>query len=199
MSEKSLEKSRDIVLPGDVVGVIEEFYSGENVFERDGSLISTVAGLKTVDMEGRVVSVKPLKDPRRLSPGVFVYALVLYTRVDIAMTRILGTDLVNIYQDTISGILHISQIPSETRLRSVDDVVRPGDIIYAKIVSRTQPYFISMRSQRASIVVSLCPVCGSIMGRLRERLVCPVCGFEEERRPLTSYLYRLSELRPRGR
>jgi len=199
MREEIDQEIRKIVSPGDILGVVEEFFAGENVYERNGFLISSVAGIEHVDLRDRIVSVTPFRELRKFVPGAFVYVLVTGTRGDIATARVLGFDLVNIYRNNIFGILHVSHIPSERRLRSVDEMIRVGDILYVKIVSRTQPFFLSLRSPKASITVSLCPRCGSIMGRLKEKLVCPSCGYSEERKPITHYLYKYSELRGRQR
>ncbi|MEZ0290755.1 MAG: exosome complex RNA-binding protein Csl4 [Sulfolobales archaeon] len=195
MSNEEYTEKRDLVTPGSVIGVIEEFLPGEFVYERDGYLISSIVGNLSIDMNSRVALIKPFKEIKRLSPGVFVYALVTHTRGEIAMTRILGFDLVEIFKNPLVGVLHVSQIPSDVKTRFIDDLVRVGEIIYAKILSKTQPYFLSMRSQKASIVVGLCPRCGSFLGRAKERLICPRCGYSEIRKPITNYLYRLTELK----
>ncbi|MGC9148417.1 MAG: exosome complex RNA-binding protein Csl4 [Sulfolobales archaeon] len=184
-----------IVTPGSVVGVVEEFIAGDNIIERNGLLYSTIVGLLEVDMRDRIASVKPIKKIKKLQPGDFVYALVTQTRGELAMARIIGKELINLLPNNTTGLLHISQIPSKTRSVSIDEFVRVGDILYAKIISRSAPYLLSMRSQNASIVVAICPKCGSFMGRLKENLVCPLCGFTEVRSPITKYLYKLSELK----
>ncbi len=194
-SEKNSDVRGVIVTPGSVVGVIEEFLAGDNIIERNGLLYSTVVGLLEINMRERIASAKPIKKIKILSPGEFVYALVTQTRGDLAMTRIIGRELTNLLPNNTTGLLHISQIPTKTRRSGIEELVRVGDVIYAKVISRSPPYFLSMRSQNASIVVSLCPRCGSFMGRLKETLVCPRCGFSETRSLITRYLYKLSELK----
>ncbi|MEM0457917.1 MAG: exosome complex RNA-binding protein Csl4, partial [Sulfolobales archaeon] len=133
MEENIIRK--DLVAPGSVIGVIEEFMPGENIYERDGYLISSIVGSLIIDMKSRIAYVKPSKEIKRITQGSFVYAIVTSTRGEIAMSRILGFSLVNPIRNNLTGILHVSQIPSEIKTRFIEDLIRVGDVIYAKIIS----------------------------------------------------------------
>ena len=49
--EKKRVKDGDIVLPGDYLGVIEEFLPGEGIIEEDGELYAARAGRVRINSE----------------------------------------------------------------------------------------------------------------------------------------------------
>ena len=55
-------KNGDLVLPGDYLGVIEEFMPGEGVREENGELYATRAGRVRINPEKMEISVEPVTD-----------------------------------------------------------------------------------------------------------------------------------------
>ena len=58
--KESERKSGLFVVPGDHLGVIEEFTSGSGTYVEDGTIHSKVTGCTLLDMLNRQVSVYPL-------------------------------------------------------------------------------------------------------------------------------------------
>lgn len=62
MDEKKTVKNGDLVLPGDYLGVIEEFLPGDGVREENGELYATRAGKVRIDSDKMEISVEPVTD-----------------------------------------------------------------------------------------------------------------------------------------
>ena len=70
-------KSGDFVLPGDALGVTEEFVPSEWTYEEEGKIRSLVAGKVSVDNKNKKISIIPKTDsPAMLSNGVVVVGQV---------------------------------------------------------------------------------------------------------------------------
>lgn len=177
------------VLPGTLLGVIEEFFPGANAYEIDGKIFSSVVGIPRLDMIRRIVWIEPRSRVQAPSQGSMVYAFVTSVREEIALLRVVAQDLRNPYKQGFGGILHISQARLDPSERSLQDIVRFGDLVYARVLSKSNPYILSLRAPKAGVVLSLCPKCVSYMKPKGGKLVCPRCGFEEGRRISQLYIH----------
>ncbi len=176
------------VLPGTLLGVIEEYFPGANVYEVDGRIFSSVVGIPRFDMIRRVVWIEPRSKIQAPAQGSMVYAFTVNVRDEIALLRIIAQDLRSPYKHGFGGILHISQARHDPSERSLQDIVRLGDLVYAKVLSKSNPYILSLKAPKAGVVLSLCPKCVLYMRPRGGRLVCPRCGFEEGRRVSQLYI-----------
>ncbi len=176
------------VFPGTLLGVIEEYIPGTNTYEIDGKIFSSVVGVPRLDMVRRVVWVEPGSRVQVPAQGSMVYAFAVNVRDEIAMLRIIAQDLKSPYKHAFGGILHISQARLAPSERSLQDIVRLGDLVYAKILSKSNPYILSLKAPKAGVVLSLCPKCVSYLRLRGGKLVCPRCGFEESRRVSQLYI-----------
>ena len=62
MTLKSEQRSGTLVLPGERLGVIEEFIPDSGTYVKDGVIYSKIIGRALMDMLNRRVSVYPLKE-----------------------------------------------------------------------------------------------------------------------------------------
>jgi len=170
------------VLPGTFLGVIEEYSPGSNVYELDGRLYSSVVGVPKLDVVRRIVWVEPRSRLQVPAPGSMVYAYAFHVRDEAALMRIVAVDLKKPFKHGFAGILHISQARQDPSERSMSDIIRVGDLVYARVLSRNNPYILSLRAPRAGVVLTMCPKCAGYMRARGGRLQCPRCGFEEARR-----------------
>ncbi len=86
----SLYKSRP-VMPGDVLGVVEEFEPGPWTYvDNEGRIRAATAGVVEYDMRLRIVKVKPSRIPRMPRVGSNVIALVTQVRQDVVFVDLLG-------------------------------------------------------------------------------------------------------------
>jgi len=188
MSSKSLDrKSGQFVLPGERLGVIEEFIADAGTYVRDGVIYSMVVGRALLDFPNKRVSVyrlvREVTVPKIGSIVVGQVANVQKQNAFVHMYEIDKTQLSGFF----SGILHISDV----QLRYVDSmfsVCKPGDIIRAKVISgKNGTYHLSTKDRNLGVVYAFCSQCGYMLELTRQRMRCPRCGKIEKRKTALDY------------
>ena len=181
----------EVLVPGEILGVIEEFIPCENVYVVNGFIKSLVLGMPLYNIKEHVVSVKPLKDNKPLVPRLndVVYSQVVRIRENVAFTSIFEIEGRGCLQVPFTGILHVSQV-STSYVKTIYDAVRIGDVVRARIVSRKGPPFhISTRGKDMGVVYALCPICVKPLKKRGVHLSCPSCRRVSKRK--ISELYAL--------
>ena len=68
-------ESGDLVMPGDFLGIVEQYLPGEGTFDDNGTIKSSIFGNVNLDLKNKQVSVSPLTgSPVILEKGDMVYA-----------------------------------------------------------------------------------------------------------------------------
>jgi len=184
-----------LVLPGDLLAVIEEYLPGEGtyVFEEAGEIRAAITGYPFIDMKTRKLNVKPAgRTPRIPRRGSIIHGYVsMVPREDLALVRMVGDERMRRLSGSFTGVLHISQA-SEKYVNSIYQVVRLGDLIRAHVLSSKPPYILSIKLPQFGVVVAFCSQCGAILEKRpgSHLLVCPRCGNKEARKVSTYYMYR---------
>ena len=180
-------KDGQIVLPGERLGVIEEFIPDSGTFVDNGIIYSRVVGLATVDMASRRVSVRPVVRTVRVPKiGSVVLGQVMTAQNENATVRIFkigNEDLSGVF----SGVLHIS----DCQMRYVDsmfDVCKPGDILRASVISeKNRVYHLSTKEKDLGVVYGFCSNCGFELELKRHMMHCARCGNMERRKTALDY------------
>lgn len=188
MSSKSSEqKSGLLVVPGERLGVIEEFIPDAGTYVKDGVIYSKVIGRTAIDFVHKRVSVFQLVHGARVpNTGSTVLGQVSNAQTDTAGVRIfeIGNEEVN---GVFTGILHVSDV----QMRYVDsmfDVCKAGDIIRAKVISeKNRTYHLSTKDKNLGVVYGFCSNCGNILEPKRQGMHCPRCGRIERRKISADY------------
>jgi len=192
MEDKKSAKNGQLVLPGDYLGVIEEFMPGEGVREENGELYATRAGKVRIDPEKMEISVEPATDtPPLPKVGDVVLARVIEVRPQAVIVQLLQIEGREndreIATSKLAGI-HISQIKEGF----VEDITREfkiGDIVRARVIANEKsPIQLSTKEPDLGVVYALCSRCRTPLIRRGDRLICPRCGNVETRK--LSPLYR---------
>ncbi|MEM2075449.1 MAG: exosome complex RNA-binding protein Csl4 [Zestosphaera sp.] len=179
--------SRLKVVPGDEICVVEEFLPGDGAYEDNGRVKATVTGYPSINLDLRVVEVKPLSGKTRLpSPGNLIYGFVFSVRDEYALVRIYSDVKCFKYLTTLTGILHASQA-SDKYVKSVYSAVKPGDVIKAKVLSEAPPYHLTIKEHQLGVVTAYCSVCGAKLIKQGNTLACPSCGSTEGRKTSLEY------------
>lgn len=176
-------KQGDLTLPGDVLGVIEEFTPGEGCYELKGEIRAAIIGKVFYDMINRKSNIIPEKKglAYKLKKAKYVYGLVSSIKEDYAVVEVSGIEE-RFVSPSVTGYLHVSQI-SHKHVKSLRDAVRPSDVIKARLVSTTYPLQLSLRGKDLGVIVASCSICGTVMLKVDdEHLKCPNCGNVETRR-----------------
>ncbi len=183
-------KDGEPVLPGTPLCVEEEYAPGKNTVSINGVVYATVTGRVRYDRTDRVVHVVPAKKLKLIPEvGSTVYGQVSGISEDIAFVKIIAFNSKRVDPSRpYTGILHVSQA-SQKFIPSIEDAVRAGDIIRAKVIAQTTPYQLSTKTADLGVVVAYCSVCGALMVKKSdETLKCPVCGNVEKRKVSIYYM-----------
>jgi exosome complex component CSL4 len=188
MSLKPLEqKSGHLVLPGERLGVIEEFIPDSGTYVKDGIIYSKIVGRSLLDLLNKRVSVYPLINGA-VVPKV---STTVIGQVGNAQSDNVLVKIFKIGQKKLSGnfggILHISDV-SDRYVTSMNDVCKPGDIIKAKVISeKNRIYHLTTNDKGLGILYAFCSRCGTLLEPQRYELKCPKCGNIENRKMSSDY------------
>ncbi len=174
--------SEELVVPGDRIGVAEEFLPGPGTYELDYQIRASAVGRVVRDVIGKVVSVRPLKVPAMPRSDSTVLATISEIREDFAIARIFAVDG-DPLPYTFTGILHVAQVAERGGgAKLLYDYVRVGDVVRSKVLNDCPPYIMSLRGARLGVVLANCSRCGAPLRPSGERLKCPQCGNVETRK-----------------
>jgi len=181
------QKSGNLVVPGERLGVIEEFIPDSGTYVKDGVIYSKIVGRSLVDLTNRRVSVYPAVD------GVAVPKLssTILGQVGNAQSDNVLVRIFKVGNKTLSGdfggILHISDV-SDRYVNSMNEVCKPGDIIRAKVISEKNRIFhLSTNDKNLGVLDAFCSRCGNLLEPERFELHCPKCGNVEKRKMAPDY------------
>ena len=188
MGLKSQEqKSGHLVLPGERLGVIEEFVPASETYVKDGVIYSKIVGLSLLDLQNRSVSVYPLVSGV-VAPKVstVVIGQVGNAQSDNVLVRIFRIGRKKL-TGNFSGILHVSDV-SDRYVTSISDVCKTGDILRAKVISgKNQTFHLSTNDNGLGVLYAFCSLCGTLLEQQRYDLKCSKCGNIENRKLSPDY------------
>lgn len=185
--QSSKQESGQFVLPGERLGVIEEFIPDSGTYVKDGIIYSKVVGNALLDLINKRVSVSPLiREALVPKVGDVVLGQVSNAQSESANARIFkigNKQLSGIF----SGVLHISDV----QMRYVDsmfDVCKPSDILRAEVISeKNKIYHLSTKEKNLGVVYAFCSQCGFMLEPKRQAMHCPRCGKIEKRKAALDY------------
>jgi exosome complex component CSL4 len=188
MNLKSPEqKSGYIVLPGERLGVIEEFIPDSGTYVKDSVIYSKIVGRALMDLLNKRVSVYPLiNDAVTPKVGTIVLGQVGNAQSDNALVKIFKVGNKKI-SGVFGGIIHISDV-SDRYINSMNEVCKSGDIIRAKIISeKNQIYHLTTQDKNLGVIYGFCSRCSTVMNLDRYEVRCPKCGSIEKRKTAIDY------------
>lgn len=183
----SKHKSGQVVVPGDRLGVIEEFTPGPGTYDQEGTIYSLTTGRALIDLLNKKVSVYPKVHVSNVPlVGSTVIGQVMELQSKQAVVRIFQVND-HLLTGFFSGLLHISDI-SQRYVESMYDVCRAGDILRARVLSdKNRVFHLTTNDKDLGVLYSFCSRCGHSLQQRRFIMRCPECGNSERRK--TSYDY----------
>ena len=183
----SKQKSGQFVVPGDRLGVIEEFVPGPGTYEENGTIYSFATGRALVDMLSKQVSVFP---KTRFLPvpkvGSIVTGQVREVQSKTANLRIFQVDKHPI-SGSFTGVLHVSDV-SFHYVEIMHDACKPGDIVRAKVVSdKNRTFHLSIKEPDLGALHAFCSRCGNALTSRGAQMRCLKCGKIERRKVAQDY------------
>ncbi|MBS7619256.1 exosome complex RNA-binding protein Csl4 [Candidatus Bathyarchaeota archaeon] len=182
MSKQAKIQGR-IVFPGERLGVVEEFFPGSGLYQKNGVIRSAELGTIRYDPSKRELAVSKINRSLLLPrEGMEVYGEVGSVMRHDAMVDVFILDG-KLLPSPYTGI-----IQSLDGNRNMLMEVRNGDIVKAKIINtKNRILQLSIDSSDYGVVYAYCSKCGMFLENHRNRLACPRCGRVERRKISTSY------------
>lgn len=171
-----------LVLPGEKLGVVEEFDPGPGTVDVNGTVYASQTGKANVDRKRRIVTVRTLAGPPLVpEEGSTIIGMVEKVQEKMAIVNILMIDGKKAGLP-FTGMLHISS--SSPRFeRDMGDVCKPVDMIRAKVMDTTQRIpKLTTAGPGMGVIKAYCSKCGGeliLSGRI---LRCSLCRNVERRR-----------------
>ena len=180
-------KSGHLVLPGERLGVIEEFIPNSGTYVKDGVIYSKIVGRALMDLLSKRVSVYPLINGAVVPKvSTIVVGQVGHAQSDNVLVRIFKIGSKNL-SGVFTGILHVSDV-RERYVKSMTEVCKPGDIIRAKVISdKNQVYHLSTNDKSLGVMYAFCSRCATLLEPKRNEMQCPKCGNVEKRKLALDY------------
>ena len=140
-----------------------------------------------MDLISKKVSVYPLVS-ENIYPKVssIVVGQVGNAQSDNVLVRIfkIGSKAIS---GVFTGIFHISDV-SERYVNSMADVVKPGDILRAKVISiKNKVYHLSTKDSGLGVLYAFCSRCSNLLEPKRYDMRCSNCGNIERRKFALDY------------
>lgn len=182
---------KEMVFPGTVLGLEEEFVAGQHAYENDGRVLSDSVGEKTLDTAKYEAAVKKsTREVRILERGCSVLCVVSMVKAHAVLVEIREAEF-NGERRTVhdrNGSINVRNI-ANSYVRACDDMYRIGDIVRARVLE-VMPYGVELETRapeygvvKAFGVHSRKPL-HLIEGKLRD----PATGAEEARKIASGYL-----------
>ncbi len=182
----------DFVLPGDLIGVVEEFIPSDGVYgDDDGDIKSLIVGKVSIDEKNKRVFVIPEAGfPPALKRNTTILGQVTEVKGQKALVKIHGIKG-NSRQLQVSfiGSIHISQV-QKSYLARLTDVFHIGDIIEAKVTKVMGLDAVDLKTSQKDlgVVKAMCTRCRHYMFQSgRTEVKCPNCGHRERRKLSINY------------
>ena len=188
MSLKAPEpkSSGRLVVPGERLGVIEEYIPDAGTYVKDGVIFSKIVGRELLDLLNKRVSVYPLVNAMFPKVGSIVIGQIGNAQSDNVLVKIFRVEDKEISGE-FGGILHVSDV-SDRYVDQMSDVCKPGDIVRAKVISsKNRVFHLSTNDKNLGIVYAFCSRDGTLLEQQRFELHCPKCGNIENRKLAPDY------------
>jgi len=186
-STQARSKSGQIVVPGDRLGVIEEFTPGPGTYEQEGTIYAAATGQALMDLLNKQVSVYPkahvVNVPRVGSTVIGQVAEVQSKQAPIRIFQVGDRLLTGFF----SGLLHIGDV-SQRYVESMYEVCKAGDIVRAAVVSeKNRVIHLTTNDKDLGVIYAFCSHCGHSLAQKRFIMRCPECGNSERRKTSADY------------
>ncbi|MCD6373492.1 MAG: exosome complex RNA-binding protein Csl4 [Thermococcus sp.] len=191
MDEKRVPRDGELVLPGDYLGVIEEYFPGDSVKEENGELYAIRAGRVRIDPQRMEISVEPVTDvPPLPQVGDIVIGKIVEVRGQSAIVQLIKIegrkDDREIATSKLAGI-HVSQV-KDGYVENLSKEFKIGDVIRARVIANEKsPIQLSTKGPELGVIYALCSRCRTPLIKRGNQLICPKCGNVETRKLSTLY------------
>lgn len=175
------------VLPGDVVGSVEEFVPGDYTYAKGGLIFASTTGLTKVDSKTRAAYVIPKTNaPPKLCHGDIVVGEVIDLKDSLVIVSLAfkkGYENRPISDE--EATIHISNVRN-SYVKDLRHLFSLRDILKAKIIDERQMR-LSTSDEDLGVIKAYCNRCLTGLVRKDGKLACPNCGNNETRKMSSAY------------
>ncbi len=175
---------KEIVLPGELLGIEEEILSNEQTFTDKGNVFSSVIGEKTT--ENRLEQVKTKKFARMLKQGDVVVGRVqdLYDSVSLIVIESESNVGVRKAIGSTYAFMRITElVRGSGYVKSFRQHIKIGDILRAKVIEVTPlGTYLSITEKEMGVLKAHCSECHKQLSQRGRLLICDYCGNKENRK-----------------
>ena len=178
-------------MPGDRIGIIEQYLPGEGTYDDNGDIKSSILGNVKIDQRKKIISVVGDSKPALLKKGDMVYGQITDIKPQRALVQI---ECIKNNERQLAlpyiGAIHVSNVKGRY-IKEISDAFRIGDIVQAKVINVSSDNVdLSTTSNECGVVKAICTRCRSYMHTIRKRdqLRCYRCRTKEKRKVSKYYV-----------
>jgi exosome complex component CSL4 len=182
------EESKDrLVLPGDLLGMAEEYVPGRGTYEHNGQVFAALMGHARYDTQSRTVSVRAVHEIPHLEEGEVVYARVEEIKSAMLVCTVLSSARTErAVPGFPEGTVHISKA-KESYVENLNQEFAVGDLIKARVLQGYPTVKLSTQGPDLGVVSARCNECHGLLNVAGTDLVCGRCGHREHRKISSEY------------
>ena len=166
------KEKKAVAVPGEQLGVEEEYMPGAGVYLEEGRLYSSTVGALDIDTKNRRIGVRARNRVAIPEVGDIVEGVVISPlKEDSAMIKIIAIRGKKNLTGTFTGILHVSQA-AKSYVDTIFDVLNLSDRILAKVITSWTPHQLSTADDDLGVIYATCTKCGDELVLKRGRLFC---------------------------
>ncbi len=170
------------VVPGEKLGVVEEFDPGPGTVDVNGTVYASQTGKAAVDKNRRIVAVKTMAGPPLVpEEGSTIIGMVEKIQEKMAIVNIVMVDGRKVGRP-FTGMLHISNASPRFE-REMGDVCKSVDIVRAKVIDTGERIpKLTTAGPGLGVIKAYCSKCGGELVFSGRILRCTLCRNVERRR-----------------
>ena len=162
-------------IPGDKIGIIEEFESGKNTFEDGHNVRSTVIGTVEIDKTSRIAQVQNIR-----KSGMPEVDDVVIGTVAAVMSSMIAVSIN--YVNNIRTKSNVECI-CQTRHFRRKNIALVNDIVALKITAhKNGTIHASINEPEFGVLFTKCKKCGGPVIPMRDAIKCTECNWIDERK-----------------
>lgn len=185
------ETKKEFVIPGDYIGVAEEFLPGEGAYEENGKIYATLVGDLDLDMSRRSASVISKTNVLpKIKEGDIVYGEIVSVKPQMVYVDLLALEG---YSDkkisaNTKARIYVSQTDKKY-VKTISTEFRNGDVVRARVVdTQGDSIRLSTAEDSLGVIRAVCGVCKKTLGIKDGKLECNYCNSKETRKTANDYL-----------
>jgi exosome complex component CSL4 len=185
-----MKKKERIVVPGEKIGVIEEFIGENGTYINDYEVISNNLGLLNIDYKSKIVRVEPLNKIEIIEKNSYVLCEVKEVQNSLIIVDIISVNKKPLKHPT-TGIILPLKIKKEKEKKSLLSI---GDIVVAKVIDTSYGVItLSIKDKDCGALLCFCEFCASPL-KLNKNLYCKKCKIRQDRKIMKKYYNNFKQI-----